>query len=292
MLCEADVMFFADFKISLTLHHLKLLPKIISSPHNSLIKNIVLLTEKSKERKAQKLLIAEGLREVRLGLEMGLQCKHLLYSPAVFPTVEFEGWLGAAEVDEIIELSEPVMEKIAYRANVPNVVAVFEATYHRLEDMKLSNAPLILVLESVEKPGNLGAMLRTADAAGVDAVIVCDPQTDIYNPNAIRASLGAIFTVPTVSCTTEEAIYFFKQNDIRIVVTWLEASRPHSEVEMIGATAIVMGTEATGITRQWVEAADERAIIPMFGKVDSMNVANSAAIMLFESLRQRSEASK
>ncbi len=146
-----------------------------------------------------------------------------------------------------------------------------------------------MVLEGVEKPGNLGAVLRSADAAKADAVIVCDPLTDLYNPNLIRASIGAVFTVPTVACSSEECIAFLKEHGIRILTAQLQDSHLYYDTDMRQPTALVMGTESTGLTQQWREAADAHIRIPMLGRLDSLNVSVSAAILLFEAVRQRSE---
>jgi len=148
-------------------------------------------------------------------------------------------------------------------------------------------APLIMVLEGVEKPGNLGAVLRSADAAGADAVIVCDPLTDLWNPNLIRASIGAVFTVPTVCCSSAEAIAWLKARGIRILTAQLQDSSVYYDADMTGPTAIVMGTEATGLTDPWRQAADAHVLIPMLGRLDSLNVSVSAAILLYEAVRQR-----
>ena len=156
-----------------------------------------------------------------------------------------------------------------------------------LADLRLSASPLIVVLESVEKPGNLGAVLRSADAAGADAVVVCDPLTDLYNPNLIRSSIGAIFTVPCVACSTDDCIAFFKERGIRILTAQLQDSSLYYDTPMTGPTAIVMGTEATGLTDQWRRAADAHIRIPMLGRLDSLNVSVSAAILLYEAVRQR-----
>ena len=179
------------------------------------------------------------------------------------------------------------MLPIAYRGGTEGIVAVVEERHYGLRDLKLSASPLIVVLESVEKPGNLGAVLRSADAAGADAVIVCDPLTDLYNPNLIRAAVGAVFTVPCVACSTEECIAFFKEKGIRILTAQLQDSSLYYDTPMTGATAIVMGTEATGLTDQWRKAADAHIRIPMLGRLDSLNVSVSAAILLFEAVRQR-----
>ncbi len=156
-----------------------------------------------------------------------------------------------------------------------------------LHSKEHSTFPLIIVLESVEKPGNLGAILRSADAAGVDGVIVCDPLTDLYNPNLIRSSIGAIFTVPVATCSSEECIAFLKDNGIQILTAQLQDSNLYYDQDMTKGTAIVMGTEATGLTDQWREAADAHIRIPMLGALDSLNVSVSAAILMYEAVRQR-----
>ena len=156
-----------------------------------------------------------------------------------------------------------------------------------LNDLQLSASPLVMVLERVEKPGNLGAVLRSADAAAADAVIVCDPLTDLYNPNLIRSSIGAIFTVPTVACSSKECIDFLKAHHIQILTAQLQDSRLYYDTDMRKPTAIVMGTESTGLTDIWREAADAHIRIPMLGRLDSLNVSVSAAILLFEAVRQR-----
>ena len=156
-----------------------------------------------------------------------------------------------------------------------------------LESLRLKENPLVMVLEAVEKPGNLGAVLRSADAAGADAVIICDPLTDLYNPNLIRASIGAIFTVPVAACTSEEAIAWLKARGIKIYTAQLQDSLPYYDTDLRGPSALVMGTESTGLTPIWREAADRHIRIPMLGRLDSLNVSVSAAILLFEALRQR-----
>jgi TrmH family RNA methyltransferase len=263
--------------------------KIISSLQNPLIKNIGILLDKARERRKQGLLVAEGLIEVGMALGAGYGIEHLLYDPNLTSEADLQALLQhqPTATSKLIEVSNPVMEKIAYRANVPNVVAVLQIPDRPLADFKTDPKPLILVLETVEKPGNLGAILRTADAAGVNAVLLCDPQTDWYNPNVIRASLGAVFTVPTFTVTASEALEWLKEQRIAIFATHLEASFPYFECDFSAAVAFVMGTEADGISEFWINAAQKRVIIPMYGRVDSMNVSVSTAILLFEALRQR-----
>ena len=200
----------------------------------------------------------------------------------------FRGWLPRNEGQtKVFEVSDEVYAKIAMREGTEGVIAEVRTPERRLEDIVLPENPLIVVLESVEKPGNLGAVLRSADAAGADAVLVCDPLTDLWNPNLIRASLGAVFTVPCVACGTEEAIAFLKARGIRILTAQLQDSSLYYDCDMTGGTALVMGTESTGLTPRWREAADAHIRIPMLGRLDSLNVSVSAAILLFEAVRQR-----
>ncbi len=177
--------------------------------------------------------------------------------------------------------------KIAYRSGTEGIIAEMKYKDRRLEDIKLSENPLIVVLESVEKPGNLGAVLRSADASGADAVIICDPLTDLYNPNLIRASIGAIFSRQVAAASSEETISWLKSNNIQILTAQLQDSSLYYDTPMTGPTAIVMGTESTGLTDIWRKAADKHIRIPMLGALDSLNVSVSAAILLYEAVRQR-----
>ena len=187
----------------------------------------------------------------------------------------------------IFHISKDLYEKVAYRGSTEGIIAEVKAKYPTLDDLALKENPLVMVLEGVEKPGNLGAVLRSADAAGADAVIICDPLTDLYNPNLIRASIGAVFTVPVVCCSSEDAIAFLKARGIRILTAQLQDSSPYYDVDMTCGTALVMGTEATGLTPVWRTAADAHILIPMLGRLDSLNVSVSAAILLYEAVRQR-----
>ena len=255
---------------------------MITSTQNPRIKHLLLLQQKSAQRRADGLFVVEGRREVEHCLAAGFTlrtafvCEEIAGSPFSLPPGP-----------EMVPVSPNVYERIAYRGGTEGVVAVVEARRTRLSDLQLSASPLIVVLESVEKPGNLGAVLRSADAAGADAVVVCDPLTDLYNPNLIRSSIGALFTVPCVACSTEECIAFFKERGIRILTAQLQDSSLYYDTPMTGPTAIVMGTEATGLTEQWRQAADAHIRIPMLGRLDSLNVSVSAAILLFEAVRQR-----
>jgi TrmH family RNA methyltransferase len=252
--------------------------EIITSTKNPKIKYLLELQQKSATRRKAGLFVVEGRRELEHCIEAGYEVESVFrLSPDSSLSGEGRTYLVAPQV----------YEKIAYRGSTEGVVAIVRAKQHRLEDLQLCENPLIVVLESVEKPGNLGAVLRSADAAQADAVIVCDPLTDLYNPNLIRSSIGAIFTVPTVACTSEACIRFFKERGIHILTAQLQDSRLYYDTPMTKGTAIVMGTESTGLTDQWRQAADAHIRIPMMGRLDSLNVSVSAAILLFEAVRQR-----
>ena len=195
--------------------------------------------------------------------------------------------LTAARRAEIIDACEELYRKVAYRESTEGIIAEVEFKALGLQDLDLPENPLIMVLESVEKPGNLGAVLRSADAAGADAVLICDPLTDLYNPNLIRASIGAVFTVPTVACSSEDAIAFLQSRGIQILTAQLQDSSLYYDIDMRRGTALVMGTESTGLTDVWRRAASAHIRIPMLGRLDSLNVSVSAAILLFEAVRQR-----
>lgn len=257
---------------------------IISSVQNPKVKKVVALQQKSSERRKDGLFVVEGQRELQHCIEAGFELDSVFFCPSL---------CGENIMDRdafhclCYEVTPPVYEKMAYRGSTEGVLAVVKTRKLQLEDLKLTDNPLIVVLESVEKPGNLGAVLRSADAASADAVIVCDPLTDVFNPNLIRSSIGAIFSVPCVACTSADCIRFLKERQIQILTAQLQDSHLYYDTDMRSATAIVMGTESTGLTDQWREAADAHIRIPMLGRLDSLNVSVSAAILLFEAVRQR-----
>lgn len=253
---------------------------MITSKSNPKIKNVVKL-QKSSERREQNRIIIEGRREIERAVACGFVVDTLFICNEIL-SAEVN-----IEANTIEEVSLEVFEKIAYREGSDGLLAVAIPKYADLKDFKPKKNPLIIVLETVEKPGNLGAVMRTADAAGVDAVIIADPRTDLFNPNAIRASIGTIFSVPLFSCSSEECIEWLKANDIKIYCTYLKASIDYLEADFREGSAIVMGTEATGISDIWVEAADQNLIIPMNGIADSLNVSVTTAIVVFEAIRQR-----
>ena len=255
----------------------------ITSATNPKVKNLLLLQEKSRARREQGLFVVEGRRELEHCLEGGFTVRTVFYCPEIAGT-ESPSRIGDCL---IIEIPEVLYRKLAYRDSTEGIIAEVEYKSLTLTDLQLPEHPLLVVLEAVEKPGNLGAVLRSADAAGADAVLFCDPLTDLYNPNLIRASIGAVFTVPTVAVSSEEAIAFLKERGIQILTAQLQDSSLYYDVDMRRGTAIVMGTESTGLSGAWRAAADAHIRIPMLGRLDSLNVSVSAAILLFEAVRQR-----
>jgi TrmH family RNA methyltransferase len=256
----------------------------ITSTQNPKVKNLLAL-EKPRERKKQCLFVIEGKKEIGMALEAGYKIGNLFFCEEL---ISKDVLLSLGASDKLmIPVSKEVFDKIAVRENSGGVLAVAEQKTHRLQELKLSHNPLILILESVEKPGNLGAILRTSDAAGVDAVIICDPQTDFYNSNVIRSSIGCIFTKQTASATSEDTLTWLKENGINIYCTYLKASQPYHQIDYKAPCAIVMGTESTGLSDAWVKASTANIIIPMQGAIDSMNVSTAAAVVIFEARRQR-----
>lgn len=259
----------------------------ITSVQNPRVKAVVALQQKSAERRRRGLFVVEGQRELAHCVEMGMEVVEVFVCREIAGGRESCDNVAAKETRRTWEVSREVYEKMAYRGGTEGVMAVVRERKLGLEDLELGERPLVVVVERVEKPGNLGAILRSADAAGVDAVLVCDALTDLWNPNLIRSSIGAVFTVPTVVCGNEECIAFLKERGIRILTAQLQDSQLYYDEDMRGGTAIVMGTEATGLTEVWRQAADAHIRIPMLGRLDSLNVSVSAAVLLFEAVRQR-----
>ena len=255
----------------------------ITSVRNERIRQVLELQEKSRTRRALGLFVVEGRRELEHCLEAGYELDSVFWCPEILPELPQE-LIGDVPVSE---LTAELYGKIAYRGGTEGLGARVKARPHTLEDLTLKDNPLIVVLESVEKPGNLGAVFRSADAAGADAVIICDPLTDLYNPNLIRSSIGGVFTVQSAVCDSASAISWLKARGMKILTAQLQDSSWYYDVDMKGGTAIVIGTEATGLTEQWREAADAHIRIPMLGALDSLNASVSAAILLFEAVRQR-----
>lgn len=260
--------------------------KQISSLQNPLIKQCIALQEKSRERKKSGLFIIEGQREIELALQGGYTITTILVCTEITSEESITALLSS-EV-EIIELSLQVYQKVAYRSTTEGIIALAKTKAQKLRDLKFPKKnPLILVAEAPEKPGNIGALLRTADAANVDAVIIANPKTDLYNPNIIRSSVGCVFTNQIAIGSTAEVIAFLKEQQISIYCAALQASVPYNSCDFTQSSAIVVGTEATGLSAAWLDQSDQNIIIPMQGVIDSMNVSVAAGILIFEAKRQR-----
>ena len=260
--------------------------KTISSLQNPFIKQLVQLKEKSKLRKQTGLFIIEGKRELSLAIKGNYTLETLYFYADLFSAAE----AAALEIYgiDIIEISKAVYEKVAHRETTEGVIVVAKSNDLSLDNLKLiTNNPLILVAECPEKPGNIGALLRTADAANIDAVIIANPLTDMYNPNIIRSSVGGVFTVPIATATTTEVIKYLKRNTIAIYPAILQESVSYDSINLASPSAIIIGTESTGLSEEWRKNATAKIKIPMEGKLDSMNLSVAAGILIFEAKRQR-----
>jgi len=260
--------------------------ELISSLQNPKIKNIVKLS-KNKERKEQNLFIIEGAREMSLALSGGYAINSVFICPKLFSSSDYPNVLNNLPENIIYEVTDTVFDKIAYREGSDGLLALATPKMHTLDSFVLSENPFIIIIEAIEKPGNLGAILRTADAAAVDGVIICDPLTDLYNPNAIRSSVGCSFTVQTAVCSSDEAYEWLKTRGIKVFAAELQASEWYQDTDFRTPSAIIMGTEADGLTDYWLKNADARIKIPMRGVIDSLNVSVSTAVLTFEAMRQR-----
>ena len=264
----------------------------LSSPQNPRIKQLLRLQQKSAERRAQGLTLLEGLRELIVAVEAGVVVATLYTCPELAGATGLQEltalFAGRPNAPEWFEVTRPVFEKVAYREGSDGLLAVLRTPARTLTDLRLPANPLVLVLEAVEKPGNLGAILRTADAAPVDAVLIGDPRTDLFNPNAIRASIGCVFSVPVVAAPMPEIMAFLREKGIR---SYAAALTPHAhtylECDFRPPTALVLGTEADGLTPAALAACDDTIIIPMMGRIDSLNVSVASAVLAFEAVRQR-----
>lgn len=254
----------------------------ITSLQNPKIKHIVKLREDKRQRLRDGLMLVEGCDELALALGIGLKPETLLTAPELVSRPIDTGSI------ETTTVSRAVFEKISYRDNPDGWLGIFPIPKHSLADIKLSSSPLVIVAESVEKPGNLGAILRTADAAHVDALLVCDPRVDIWNPNVIRASRGAIFSVPTIEVDSPTALAWLRSNRLRILAATPSANEMYTNVNMKEPVAIAVGTEDVGLTDLWMQNADLKVKIPMLGKVNSLNVSIATALFTYEAVRQRS----
>jgi TrmH family RNA methyltransferase len=260
--------------------------KEITSIQNSYIKNLLKLQEKARERKKQGLFLIEGKREISLAIASQYEFDTILY---------LEDFISENEILHLfnsnvnrIKISKDIYQKLAYRDSTEGIIAVTKSKNFSLQNIIFkNNNPLILVAEGIEKPGNIGAILRTADAANVDAVFIANPKSDLYNSNIIRSSVGCVFTNQIAIATSEEMIAFLKEKNINIFTATLQNSNEYHKENYTKSAAIVVGAEATGVTEIWRENDAQNINIPMQGKIDSMNVSVAAAIVIFEAKRQR-----
>jgi TrmH family RNA methyltransferase len=244
------------------------------------------LQEKAKVRKQTGTFLIEGKREIELALKGGYELETILFLPEIISEREIKNLVKSGEI-ELIEISKEVYQKLAYRDTTEGILAIAKTKSLALSDLKLSKNPLILVGESLEKPGNVGAILRTADAANIDAVIIAHPKSDLYNPNIVRSSVGCLFTNSIATGTTSEIIAFLQEKKINIYSATLQNATSYHIQDYTLPTALVVGTEATGLTEAWRNASMQNIMIPMQGEIDSMNVSVAAAILIFEAKRQR-----
>ena len=258
--------------------------KQISSVQNPFIKSLVLLQEKAKTRKQTARFLIEGQREISIAIKGGYEIETVLFLAEICTEKEA---IQLAPKAELIEINKDVFQKLAYRDSTEGILAVAKTKSMLLSDLKLSRNPLVLVAEAPEKPGNIGALLRTADAANLDAVIIANPKSDLYNPNIVRSSVGCLFTNQIATGTTSEIIAFLKEKKIHFYCATLQNSNSYHLENYTVPTALVVGTEATGLSQEWRDAATQNIIIPMQGEIDSMNVSVAAAILIFEAKRQR-----
>ena len=256
--------------------------KQITSAQNPYIKSLILLQEKAKARKQSGTFLIEGMREIELAIKGNYEIETFLFLHELVSNNQI-----TKLTNNPIEISKEVYQKIAYRDTTEGILAVAKTKSLQLSDLKLPKNPLILVMEAIEKPGNIGAVLRTCDAAKVDAVIIANPKTDLYNPNIVRSSVGCLFTNQIATGSSEEVIDFLIKNNINFYSATLQNSTFYHTQNYTTPTAVVVGTEATGLTELWREKATQNIIIPMQGEIDSMNVSVAAAILIFEAKRQR-----
>lgn len=263
--------------------------KEITSIQNPYIKELFQLKEKSRERKKSGTFLIEGEREIMLAIKGNYEIETILFLQELHSEEKLYKLInGSNSKPELINISKEVYQKLAHRDTTEGILAVAKSKTHKLKDIQFKNKnPLLLIADAPEKPGNIGALLRTADAANVDAVIIANPKTDLYNPNIIRSSVGCLFTNNIATGTTSEIIAFLREKNIQIFCAALQASADYHTQDFKNASAIVVGTEATGLSAEWIDNSTKNIIIPMQGEIDSMNVSVAAGILIFEAKRQR-----
>jgi len=260
--------------------------KKISSTANPQIKEYIKILRKSKARKESGDFLVEGIREIDIAIRNNYFIKKIIYNPTLINFDKIEKYVKGKT--ECIETTNNVYKKIAYRSSTEGLIALVKKKNHNLDTLKIKNkSPLILILDGIEKPGNIGALLRTSDAANLDAVFIINQKTDLYNPNIIRSSIGCLFSNNIILTTTEKTIEYLKKNNIKIFCSFLKASTKYQEINYNEGCAIVLGSEDKGISKKWLDESNELMYIPMQGHIDSLNVSNSGAIIIYEAKRQR-----
>ena len=265
----------------------------ITSLKNDKIKQTFKLRER-KYRDKFGLTLLEGYRELSRASEYGMDLKECFFCPEMFLGENEYTLLEnlASKGVRIYQVTTAILRKLAYRERPEGLIATATITDHSLENLPVKENAFYLVAEAIEKPGNLGSILRSADAAGVDGLILCDKTTDIYNPNVIRASTGALFSVPMAVCTSEEALAWLKKNNIKTLAATPHTDYVYTDVDLTQSVAIAVGTEQHGLSPLWMDSADLKVVIPMLGKIDSLNVATATTILLYETARQRNWGKK
>jgi RNA methyltransferase, TrmH family len=254
----------------------------ITSKDNPTVKAIIRL-RRANQRRKHDLVVVEGIEELALARSSGLKIDTFIVCPDLAP-----GLAGATERDaQNLAVSAAVFKRMSIRERPDGVLGLVVPKPRTLPDLVLPESPLILILEGLEKPGNIGAIVRTADAAGVSAVIVADAKTDVYNPNVIRASRGAVFAVPVVAAPSDAVADWLQANRVRVIAATPHAESEHTAADYRGAVAIAVGTEHEGLSRRWLDLAETKVRIAMRGTVDSLNASVSAAVIVFEAVRQR-----
>ena len=269
---------------------------LLTSLQNTRIKNILKLQNR-RHRDAQQKTVVEGIREIRCVLRSGIipceayVCPELVTDAAETAVYQQLQSLAQTTAMPLFTVTPELFAKAAYRGQSGGILLLIPYLTHTLSTLQLTPTPLLLIIDGGEKPGNLGAILRTADAAGIEAVILSNaPEssgTDMHNPNVIRASLGALFTVPVVEASAAELLPWLRQKQIDIAVLTPEGERPYTQTNLQGRVALVMGSEAHGVQPHWLAMADRQLKIPMFGTVDSLNLSVATAVVVFEAIRQR-----
>jgi len=256
---------------------------MLTSTQNEKVKNIIKL-RKARERKARGLTVVEGRHEISLALSSGVELIELYRCKNFTSDRNFKVKINE---NKFTEVDEKVFRKISLRENPDGWLSLCKTQEKNLDEIKLSSTPLILVLDNIEKPGNIGAILRTADAVGADAVILTNSQTEIYNPNVIRASLGTVFSVLIVASSIKNVTEYFYKNKIKTYGTTPGATSNYTELDYKEGTAIIVGSEHEGLSKEWLRKVDEKIRIPMKGTIDSLNASVSTAVVLYEIIRQR-----